>query len=268
MKKIIIALMGAAMLFTSGLANSIQSNGWRLNITSSMDEDTHVVVSEVEFLNDNVVGEIAVPVDVTQVDLGGTTAGGTECGWNCDSISTNQIGVGSVEFVANTKRNRQVGVAIDNNQSSYYTTDYKITPAPGNFFVKYSIYRGVTDPVRDSYRSYNVTGYSLTVPEDAITTGAPGSWTVEYLDSSTNSWEIADTRERDTTDINWNNAGRVYKVTDGGITFYLVDSSGTRSMVLGTDSDWSAPLSGTALTAANAAITSEDLVGRRLEFDL
>ncbi len=266
MKKIIIALMGVAMLLASGAANSIQSNGWRLNITSSIDDETHVVVSEVEFLNDD-----DPTVDVSQSNLGGTSGGGIECGWNCDSVSTNQIGKGNAIFVANPKRNRKVGVTVDNDISTDYTTDYKILVAPGNFFVQYSIYRGVTNPVRSSYRSYNVTTYSITVPDDAIATGAPGSWTLEYLDNSTNSWEVADTRERDTTDINWNNAGRVYKVLSPPTTFYLVDSSGTRSMVKGTDSDWSAPLDTSTtptLTEATTAISDDgELVGRRLEFD-
>ncbi len=256
MKKIIIALMVATMLFTSGAANSIQANGWRLNITSSIDEETPVVVTEVEFLDDS-----TVPVDVSQSDIGIS-----DCGWTCDSVLSNQIGDSAVVFVANPKRNRKIGVAFDNNLSSYYTTTYKIVGKPGNFYVQYSIYRGATTPPRTNR---NIKSYSVSVPDEDIKTGAPGGWTLEYLSSTSNSWELAHTRRPDSTDINWNTSGRVYEVAVGSTTFYLVDSKGTRSMVFGTDSDWSAPLTGTALTDATTAISDDGiLVARRLEFDL
>lgn len=69
MKKILIALMTSILLLGSATVAAVEAKGWRLVITDSIENDTKIVVSEIEFLH-----KASYDVDAVTTGVGGTFA--------------------------------------------------------------------------------------------------------------------------------------------------------------------------------------------------
>lgn len=275
MKTFFTAFVGLVLLAVTSSSYALEAGGWRFNFTQSADGESPITLMEVEFLHDDDASAATPDVDALESDLGYSI-----CGWDrtivddgspdysgvyqvgCDTLTTNRRGDPNVTIAIASdwrpavKTRRQINTVIDNNFLTWWTTSDKVTSAD-NFFVQYTIKTGsgISRTLPD------VTSYAITVPVDVVTTNAPVAWGLQYFDATVGNW-LQD-HSKDSNDVNWNNAANVWKVSS---TYYLKEGTSVR---LWDGSKWGNPLTGTALTAANTAISESGvLVAKRLEFSL
>jgi len=231
MKNLFAAFAGFVLLVASATALALQAGGYRLTMTGSVDGDTPISITEVEFLS--------ASSDVFEADLGysicgwdrviasGTYAGTYQVG--CDTFSTNRLGDPNVTIAIPSdwrtaiKTRRQIYTMLDNNFNTYWTTADKVT-ADDPYSIQYTIHTGNDVPARTLP---SVTAYAITIPVADLSTGAPIAWTVEYFDAAVGNWLQDSVVTSD--DVNWSSAASVWKTTPD---FNYVDISST---ITGTD---------------------------------
>lgn len=213
MKRFVIALFCAITLAFSSAAYSVEATGWRIIFEQSIENDTQIAVSEIEFLYDDDDDPQTPRVDATLADLGEA-----ECGWTrdvsnldvtgdgindlqtnvpvpCDSVSTDRRRESTI-VPTGTRRTRLGKLMFDDNFASEYKTRRVINPNNGTWTVQYMWYIG---PAAPSRTLKDVDAYSLTVSNEYLGPSpdglAPSIFQVDYRDPSTGRWVKVDERE-------------------------------------------------------------------------
>lgn len=191
MKNLFLVLFTASLLFLTATASAVQSSGWRIIFTTSIANDTPILLSEIELLYDHDDNSATANVDGTLADLGAAL-----CGWTrqvpnltgnttpipvgCDSVRTNQQPDSSITVPAGTSSIRLANRLFDDGFTTEFKTKRNIDTT-NQFVVIYKFYQGSSAPSRVLP---DIEQVSLTVPNDYVGPGedglAPSIFSIEY----------------------------------------------------------------------------------------